>query len=304
MHTEAALALPILASGSRGTKWVGQCWCHCGFGAAPKLIKTDDVCFEAMNLREKAIGDSSAITWTALQKVQIVMNEASLLTNPTPAKVAAQFEKRVTFAPSSDKFATGFVDAAMTITNRILSIPACKEMLTKLDSEVGVNGPLNSVYKLQAIVSKAKTPANIQTVISYMVFGYECGFYEVEDFSVSKLRSGFVDLLLLKKSLLTHFMDVSFHELSFPPDDVSLIRRCYADTAAVTLWAKSPRGEQKQPDLFWKAGLSKPANMFSDFVEAIVYDVKFDANLKHAIKYSKTAAAVLCDYQAPATTRT
>ncbi len=71
MHTEAALALPILASGSRGTKWVGQCWCHCGFGAAPKLIKIDDVRFEAMNLREKAIGDSSAITWTPLQKVQM-----------------------------------------------------------------------------------------------------------------------------------------------------------------------------------------------------------------------------------------
>ncbi|CAK0851057.1 unnamed protein product, partial [Prorocentrum cordatum] len=275
---------------------MGQGWPWRWFGSAPKLIDIENIRFESMNLREKAIGDAATVTWTALQKVQIVMNEAARMQHPSAKKVAAQFEKRVNFAPSSEKFAEGFVDAAMTINNRMLSIPACRVLLTKLDNDMGTNGPLNSVYKLQAIVSKGRTSAAIENITTYLVFGFECGHYEIEDLSVSKLRNGQVELMILKRSMLSYFMDVSFHELGFPPDDVSLIRRSYQDTDAVKAWAKAPTNE-RQPDLFWKASLCKPSNLFSEFIESMVYDVKYDANLKHALKYSKTPQNILSDYQ-------
>ena len=282
---------------------MGQRWPRRWSGSAPKLISIDSVRFESMNLREKTISDAAAVTWTALQKVQIVMNEAAMMQNPSAKRVAAQFEKKVTFAVNSEKFADGFVDAAMTVNNRILTIPACRELLTKLDSEMGTNGPLNSVYKLQAIVSKGRTPALIESIISSLVFGFECGYYESEDLSVSKLRNGMVELMLLKKGMLSYFMDVTFHELNFPPDDVSLIRRSYQDTTAVQAWVKAP-AHAKQPDLFWKASLCKPSNLFSELIEAIVYDVKFDSNLKHAQKYQKTPQMILLDYQALGATTT
>eukprot|EP00959_Pyramimonas_sp_CCMP1952_P245840 5138110-Pyramimonas_sp.AAC.1 len=72
------------------------------------------------------------------------MNEASRMQHLSAKMVAAQFEKRVNFAPSSEKFVEGFLDAAMTTSNRMLSIPACRGLLTKLDSDMGTNGPLNS----------------------------------------------------------------------------------------------------------------------------------------------------------------
>ena len=214
-----------------------------------------------------------------------------------PPKVAAQFDKSVTFASTSERFPIAFVVSAMTVQNRILNIGACRGLLTKLDSDYGTGSPLNSVYKLQAIVNKCRTPANIEAVIAQLVWGFEAGLYEADDMSVKKLREHMVDLMLLKKAMLRHFLDSCFQSLRFPPEDVNALRRSYETPSAVNKYVKAGEGAAA-PAVYWQPQLSKPAHMFGELVDVIVYDSNMDSSLKHALKYSKGPTAILTDYQA------
>ena len=81
------------------------------------------------------------------------------------------------------------------------------------------------------------------------------------------------------------------------PEDVSTLRSQYGHVDAVRTYVKAyPR--KSDPDLFWQSQLSKPALMFADVVESMIFDTKFDCNLKHAAKHYKSPTAILADYQA------
>ena len=206
-----------------------------------RVIGMDQVRFEAMNLREKTINDAAVVTWTALQKIQVVMNEAALMTAPTAAKVAATFEKKVSCASASEKFSAAFVDSAMTVHTRLLNLPICRRLLIQIDNELANGNPLNSVYKLHTIVSKGKTPSNIETILTFLLDGFHMGHYECEDMSVKKLREGMAELMLLKKAMIDHFMYVTFHHYQFPPRTSA---PCGASTGTSTLCGPTSRPTQ------------------------------------------------------------
>eukprot|EP00974_Lingulodinium_polyedra_P038795 3716565-Lingulodinium_polyedra.AAC.1 len=86
--------------------------------------------------------------------------------------------------------------------------------------------------------------------------------------------------------MLDHFMNVTFHNFQFPPDDVSILRHKYANIEAVRTHVKAYPG-LPQPDLFWQSQLTKLAMMLADVVDAMVYNTKFDCNLQHAVKHYK-----------------
>eukprot|EP00969_Alexandrium_andersonii_P199527 8812480-Alexandrium_andersonii.AAC.1 len=75
----------------------------------------------------------------------------------------------VSFAAGFEKFSVSFIGCAFTVNNRLLNNTQCKRVLTELDNELGHAGPSNSVYKLRAVVSKAKTPPNIEATITSLV---------------------------------------------------------------------------------------------------------------------------------------
>ena len=61
------------------------------------------------NIRFEAIAYAAHVTWTALQKNQLVINEAQTSAKKTTAK----FGEQVTCAtPTSERIAAGFVDSA------------------------------------------------------------------------------------------------------------------------------------------------------------------------------------------------
>ena len=63
-----------------------------------RLVPVDMIRFEVMNLRKKTLNDAKEETWTALQRVQAVVSEAQLMTNPTAARVSVQFMQNVHFS--------------------------------------------------------------------------------------------------------------------------------------------------------------------------------------------------------------
>ena len=65
-----------------------KCWrkAFCSTVFVFKVVAPEMIRFSAMNLRGKEISDAASVTWTALQKVQVVINEAQLMANPTSPK--------------------------------------------------------------------------------------------------------------------------------------------------------------------------------------------------------------------------
>ena len=51
-----------------------------------------------------------------------------------------------------------FIDCALTINKRVLTIPACAELLRAMDDVYGTRGPFDSVFNIQMIVNRSKTP--------------------------------------------------------------------------------------------------------------------------------------------------
>ena len=84
-------------------------------------------------------------------------------------------------------------------------------MLELFDNRCGAHRPLNSVYKLQAIINRATTAASIEWTLVSLADSFRMGFTEAGDCSVGKLNRETVELHLLKRAfhqfLLAEFSD-------------------------------------------------------------------------------------------------
>jgi hypothetical protein len=58
-----------------------------------------------------------------------------------------------------------FIDTAMAVHKRLLSIPACQALLVEADDRLGTDNPLDSVEKLYAILRKGQTAENLTWTI-------------------------------------------------------------------------------------------------------------------------------------------
>ena len=167
-----------------------------------RVVEVPNIRFEALNLRGAVIANAATVTWTTHQKISMVINEGATLGNTATTKAMANvFEKEVAFAPTSDKMSVSFVDSALTVNRRVLSNDVCKELLEEMDAQYGAQGPLNSVYKFQAIVSKAQTATTLRLSICGLIDGFEMGTHAAEDMGVRRLRE-FVELMMLKDHIL------------------------------------------------------------------------------------------------------
>ena len=82
-----------------------------------------------------------------------------------------------------------FIDCALTINRRVLTIPACAELLRAMDDDYGTRGPFDSVFKIQTIINRSKTPSAIAWVLECVVDQLRMQQLGVGDFSTRKLDS-------------------------------------------------------------------------------------------------------------------
>ena len=64
--------------------------------------------------------------------------------------------KKLQLAPRSERFSEAFIGATLAVSTFMLSVPVVAGKLWEFDNEKGVEGPLNSVYKLDKIQSRCK----------------------------------------------------------------------------------------------------------------------------------------------------
>jgi hypothetical protein len=252
--------------------------------------------FLSFHLREQLFEAGETVMWTMLQRVQMVIREKHILESKggkaSASKVASVFLSHVKLATNSDAISVAFVDSSLTIHDRILGNAACQKVLLSLDSEFGLQSPLNSVYKLQALIDRAKTQPAIEFVLSSLMDSLKMGTIETGDFSVKKLKGHIVDLHLLKYRFHTHFLTMFMDTHPFPLAVKEKVRSIFVDHATVRKSLTNyPSG---QPiELAWQAALPQSAVFFIQLIESVVYNDVHDLSLKTGAKYNKSTTDIL-----------
>jgi hypothetical protein len=96
-----------------------------------------------------------------------------------------------------------------------------------MDAEYGAASPLNSVYKLQAVIGKAKAKNGIHWALCSVLDSVRMGFAEASDYSIKKLRSGAVDMFLMKQKLLHHLCHDFLDTHPFPATSKQKVRAVF-----------------------------------------------------------------------------
>jgi hypothetical protein len=102
-----------------------------------------------------------------------------------------------------------------------------------LDAEYSLNGPFNSVYKLQTLVNGAKTPGAIEWTLTSLSDALKMGFLELGDFSNSKLKGWVLELHMMKFKMHSYFLTVFLDSHPFPSAAKQKLRNIFADHASV-----------------------------------------------------------------------
>ena len=149
--------------------------------------------WRAQHLREEMVERGVTVKLSIIQRVYDVAGfkankEASLETTLSPGQVAAAYEKHLKAARGSEPIKESFVDTAISVHQRILSIPECRLLLEELDAQFLTGNPLKSIYSLQGLLDRAGTARNISFALRGLIDGFRKGFVDAGTFSSMKIR--------------------------------------------------------------------------------------------------------------------
>ena len=206
--------------------------CPCMF----KVCQSDDEQHKMMlHQREDMAQNYQSMRLTAVQKMYdiIALKERK---ERTTGKLGAEklqmyYEEGVKFAQSSEKLTHEFIDNALTVFNRLMCIPRCKELVFQME-QLGLQNPLDSIYKLQKIVVKGGTPDRIEWAMEMIHDLHKSGGLKDDELALRKLEGkvkgcegkGLIDELNYKRDILRYLMGDWLDSLSIPNDQKCTLR--------------------------------------------------------------------------------
>ena len=75
--------------------------------------------------------------------------------------VAAHYAEKMSYAKSTAAVSNAWVDTALTVHNRVLSVPIANKWLEWCEEHLMSKNPWSSIYALQALVDRGQTPDRI-----------------------------------------------------------------------------------------------------------------------------------------------
>jgi hypothetical protein len=205
-------------------------------------------------------------------------------------------------AKGREPVSKSFVDTALTIHSRLLSIPAAETLLLDMDSALPRDcNPFNSVHRLQAIISKcgnSSTSSRDNTLwvlrhIRHMILDLNAD-PTTSDFSVDGLRGnnktnnrGLVDVILLKKEALGYLCHKLPIQLGIEGDSTWLAEIQTSLKSHDTYLAS-----QSGDGLTWRNRLSPAQSRYVAFAEDLLYGSRHDHHLKALLRAGKTCTSI------------
>ena len=150
--------------------------------------------------------------------------------------VAEVWSKHVETSPMSESITTSYIDAALTVYDRLLSIDEAKAIVLDAEERWGVKSPWDSVYKLEAVIKKCGRASPQTTKKLLWVLGCVTDTVLYLELSPGQISvralsgkgqpggKGLVDYWLYKGCLRTHLTNTLLSELNIPSEATSEIR--------------------------------------------------------------------------------
>ncbi len=204
--------------------------CPCLF----RKVESNDALHRlSLQFREDLAQAYTTMRFSALQKmydVQVVMERLKQTTGCSAEKVA-QYYKTIRYAASSDPVTFEFVDCSLTVLKRLLNIPSCCTLLLELE-ELGLENPLDSIYKLHKVIIRGATRDNIEWSLHLMIDLWRSGALKTDQLSVRHLDGkckgsdgkGIVELMCFKAAVLRHLMGEFMDTRTFTDAQKALLR--------------------------------------------------------------------------------
>ena len=184
-----------------------------------KAFQSACVCFEVLDnkrdrlfqchqLRESMTQLGDSVKRSPIQRLYDVIETRNLWgPNMGAAQMAAMWEENIVLSAGSEPMKVGMIDACLTVEKRMLSDEATKREVVAADSEMEVQS-FDSIYKLEAIVKRAKTPHAIRWTTAGIIDMVKAGYITAPELALRQFTGrglpggkGVVDLLLGKYDL-------------------------------------------------------------------------------------------------------
>jgi hypothetical protein len=213
--------------------------------------------------------------------------------------VATLYASKMKYARSSEQVSHAFVDSAVTVYRRVLSVQdACKWLEWCEENMMGQSPWAKSIYALQALVDRAQGADRIGWAVWGLTDLYRMELVNLGDFTVSKLkdyRQSYIEVLNLKHALRGHLLHQWLPSLGFASHVVAKLQEVFADFGSVRVHVTG-YPHQAHADTTWMVGLAESARAAVDVIEDMVYTVQWDPRFKDATR-SKVKIADFLEYE-------
>ncbi len=259
--------------------------------------------FRAHNLRQAVVADYDSMAHSDIQ--QCFSLKAFQLRQE--AKMGAQsaqqlwklYNEMAKNASLTEPFKVGFIDACLTVWDKILLDDYMRQSVLMLENEYGKRSPLNSIYKMQRIVDKAKTHEQRCWLINGICDWVVQGLVPPADFTFEGLvgkgkgDKGFIDLLLLKFDLLSWFATRLVHTHPFTDAVRDRMGQMSTGHAAHRAMFGTVRAAEHF-DQSWLGALPPSGQALLRLTESIVFKTQeWDMSLKTWLRAGKTWLDIL-----------
>ena len=157
-----------------------------------QVVDTDEKTYMmSVQMRESVGAEYNVAYYTALQRIYMIqrfveLEKAKHGGEPSIPKIVQAYQA-VKWAKQSEHVTPHFIEAAMLIWRRALSIIEVRELITNLDQDFAHQNPLNRVTSLDAIVKKVKKHEMIVWVFQAIDHGFRNNYLVSADLSHEKL---------------------------------------------------------------------------------------------------------------------
>ncbi len=176
-----------------------------------KVFTESEQYFESISIREEIAGDYDAAYFTAYQRIYMIekfRETEDAIKGPQTSEQLASSLGKVRFHTRSESANAAFVDSALTLYRRVLSIPTVSAVVKKADEDYAHSGPFSKVSALQAVMKKAGSMEQIVWTIMSIDDLFRNDMMDLGELTWDALtgyrspgHKGTVDLLLFKKDL-------------------------------------------------------------------------------------------------------
>ena len=189
-------------------------------------------------------------------------------------KLAEEYAKHASLAAGSEAVTQNFIDHAIYVHTRALSIDSVRQVVSQFDEEYGPMTVFDSVTKLYQIATQCKTVQNMTWAFAAIADAFANKLLVPGDLGGNTLlgrgpQKGILHLLLLKRDMLEYLSEGFLDKYNFDSVVKIELRSRFSSHAKYRKEVTAPKGtpENKQPDTPWRSKLPRSGLELSLLVE-------------------------------------